>query len=125
MPEAPEVEVVRLGLASGLTGRRFTEVAVGRDRVVRRTSRAALIAGLTGARVDEVDRHGKYLIIGLDSGRSAMIHLRMSGQVLLVDGEAVAPAHTPTSTLVLTMGAECSSWIREPLERSSSSIQCG
>lgn len=94
MPEAPEVEVVRLGLASGLTGRRFAEVAVGRDRVVRRTSRTALIAGLTGARVDEVDRHGKYLIIGLDTGRSAMIHLRMSGQVLLVDGDAGAPAHT-------------------------------
>ena len=94
MPEAPEVEVVRLGLAKGLIGRRFTEVAIGRDRVVRRTSRAALIAGLTGARVDGLDRHGKYLLLGLDTGRSVMIHLRMSGQVLLVDGGAVAPAHT-------------------------------
>ena len=94
MPEAPEVEVVRRGLASGLTGRRFTEVAVGRERVVRRTSRAALITGLVGTRVERVDRHGKYLIIGLDSGRAVMVHLRMSGQVLLVDEASAAPPHT-------------------------------
>jgi len=100
VPEAPEVEVVRRGLAEGLTGRRFVSVSVGRERVVRRTSRPALIEGMTGARVMDVDRRGKYLTLALDTGRAVMIHLRMSGQVLLVDGADEAPAHTHVDALV-------------------------
>ena len=100
MPEAPEVEVVRRGLAEGLTGRRFVSVSVGRERVVRRTSRPALIEGMTGARVMDVDRRGKYLTLALGTGRAVMIHLRMSGQVLLVDGADEAPAHTHVDALV-------------------------
>ncbi|MGB1381005.1 MAG: DNA-formamidopyrimidine glycosylase family protein [Ilumatobacteraceae bacterium] len=113
MPEAPEVEVVRRGLAEGLTGRRFVSVSVGRERVVRRTSRPALIEGMTGARVMDVDRRGKYLTLALDTGRAVMIHLRMSGQVLLVDGADEAPAHTHVDALV----AGCSSSIPEPSAR--------
>ena len=100
MPEAPEVEVVRRGLAEGLTGRHFVSVSVGRERVVRRTSRPALIEGMTGARVMDVDRRGKYLTLALDTGRAVMIHLRMSGQVLLVNGADEAPAHTHVDALV-------------------------
>ena len=48
MPELPEVETVRRGLESAVLGRRALTVAVGRERVVRRTSAAALTAGLTG-----------------------------------------------------------------------------
>ena len=94
MPELPEVETVRRGLARHVAGRRVERVEVGRDRVVRRTSREALIDGLTGVRVESAERRGKYLLLPLDSGDAAMIHLRMSGQVLIAEGGSERPPHT-------------------------------
>ena len=47
MPELPEVETVRRGLERFAVGRRVQRVEVGRERTVRRTSREAVIAGLT------------------------------------------------------------------------------
>ena len=94
MPELPEVETVRRGLATAVVGRRALTVTVGRERVVRRTSAAALVAGLTGRRFAAARRHGKLLLLPLDSGLAVMIHLRMSGQVLIVPGAAERPAHT-------------------------------
>ena len=94
MPELPEVETVRRGLVDHVVGRRIDTVTVGRDRVARRTSPEALVDGLSGTRVDDARRRGKYLILPLDSGESVMVHLRMSGQLLLAEGAAVAPRHT-------------------------------
>jgi formamidopyrimidine-DNA glycosylase len=94
MPELPEVESVRRGLEKHLVGRRITRVEVGRERVVRRTSREELIDGLTNTVVTGAGRRGKYLLLPLDSGDVLMIHLRMSGQVLLAAGGALRPAHT-------------------------------
>ena len=94
MPELPEVETVRRGLVEHVVGRRIDSVTVGRDRVARRTSPEALVDGLSGTRVEGACRRGKYLILPLDSGESAMVHLRMSGQLLLAESHAVAPHHT-------------------------------
>ncbi|WP_420450535.1 bifunctional DNA-formamidopyrimidine glycosylase/DNA-(apurinic or apyrimidinic site) lyase [Ilumatobacter sp.] len=94
MPELPEVETVRRGLARHVVGRRIDDVEVGRDRVVRRTSRDALVHGLRGATVTDADRRGKYLLLGLDTGDAVMIHLRMSGQVLLASSGSERPLHT-------------------------------
>ena len=94
MPELPEVETVRRGLEQHLVGRRVTAVDVGRERVVRRTSREELIVGLTGATVIAAERRGKYLLLPLDSGDSLMIHLRMSGQVLSAPAGSERPPHT-------------------------------
>ena len=94
MPELPEVETVRRGLERHLVGRRITSVDVGRERTVRRTSREALIAGLTDTVVVAADRRGKYLLLPLDSGDTMMIHLRMSGQVLLAAAGSARPPHT-------------------------------
>ncbi|MGA1053045.1 MAG: DNA-formamidopyrimidine glycosylase family protein, partial [Ilumatobacteraceae bacterium] len=49
MPELPEVETVRRGLQRLVVGRRIVSVEVGRERSVRRTSRQAVVAGMTGA----------------------------------------------------------------------------
>jgi formamidopyrimidine-DNA glycosylase len=94
MPELPEVETVRRGLQRHVAGRRIERVEVGRERSVRRTSREAVTAGLTGARIEAAERRGKYLLLPLDSGDATMIHLRMSGQVLLAAGGAPRPLHT-------------------------------
>ncbi|MGA7756831.1 MAG: bifunctional DNA-formamidopyrimidine glycosylase/DNA-(apurinic or apyrimidinic site) lyase [Ilumatobacteraceae bacterium] len=94
MPELPEVETVRRGLERHLVGRRIVTVDVGRERTVRRTSREALIDGLSDTVVERADRRGKYLLLPLDSGDTLMIHLRMSGQVLLAARGSERPPHT-------------------------------
>lgn len=94
MPELPEVETVRRGLAAHVVGRRIGAVEVGRERTVRRTSRDEVINRLTGTTMTSADRRGKYLVCPLDSGDAVMIHLRMSGQVLLAAAGADRPNHT-------------------------------
>lgn len=94
MPELPEVETVRRGLDVHLVGRTIEHVEVGRERTVRRTSREALIHGLTGATIVDTRRRGKYLLLGLDTGDDVMIHLRMSGRVLISPVDEPRPAHT-------------------------------
>lgn len=93
MPELPEVETVRRALAAEVVGRRVDVVEIGRDRVARRTSPDAIVTGLTGAGIERVDRRGKYLLISLDTGAIVMIHLRMSGQLLLVAADIARPVH--------------------------------
>ncbi|HQZ35551.1 MAG TPA: bifunctional DNA-formamidopyrimidine glycosylase/DNA-(apurinic or apyrimidinic site) lyase [Ilumatobacteraceae bacterium] len=94
MPELPEVETVRRGLEVQVLGRRILRVEVGRERSVRRTSRQAVIDGLTGATILSVNRRGKYLLCPLDTGDELMMHLRMSGRLLVADAGTERPAHT-------------------------------
>lgn len=94
MPELPEVETVRRGLAGRVTGRPVDRVEVGRERTVRRTSPEAVVDGLTGTTILGANRRGKYLLLPLDSGDEVMIHLRMSGQVLIVPAGWERPTHT-------------------------------
>ncbi len=94
MPELPEVETVRRGLDRFAVGRRVNGVEVGRERTVRRTSREAVIHGLTDTTIMAANRRGKYLLLPLDSGDEMMIHLRMSGQVLIAEGGSARPSHT-------------------------------
>jgi formamidopyrimidine-DNA glycosylase len=94
VPELPEVETVRRGMVSFVVGRRIDRVEVGRERTVRRTSRQALIDGLTGATITSIGRRGKYIVASLDTGDSLMIHLRMSGRVLVSDTGSQRPDHT-------------------------------
>jgi len=93
MPELPEVETVRRGL-SAVEGREVTSAWVGRDRVVRRTSSSALIAGVEGRRIERVSRRGKYLLLDLGGEHRLMVHLRMSGQVFIVDEDVPLVRHT-------------------------------
>jgi formamidopyrimidine-DNA glycosylase len=94
VPELPEVETVRRGLEAQVVGRRITKVEVGRERTVRRTSRQALIDGLTGTTIVSANRRGKYLLCPLDSGDELMVHLRMSGRLLVADAGTERPPHT-------------------------------
>jgi formamidopyrimidine-DNA glycosylase len=94
MPELPEVETVRRGLAAHVVGRYVERVEVGRERTVRRMGREALIHGLSGTTILAANRRGKYLLCPLDSGEELMIHLRMSGRVLIAEPGASRPPHT-------------------------------
>ena len=94
MPELPEVETVRRGLERFAVGRHIEAVEIGRQRTVRRTSAEAVIHGLTDTTILAANRRGKYLLLPLDSGDEVMIHLRMSGQVLVAAAGAARPPHT-------------------------------
>lgn len=95
MPELPEVETVRDGLARHVLGRTVVAVEVSRDYSVRRHTGGPLdFAGrLTGRRLDAAVRRGKFLWLLLDDEDDAlMAHLGMSGQ-LLVRTEPVDHPH--------------------------------
>lgn len=94
MPELPEVETVRRGIERRAVGRVIERIEVFRERTVRRQGREAIIDGLTGVRIDAARRRGKYLLCDLDSGGVLMMHLRMSGRVLVVPVATPRPAHT-------------------------------
>jgi len=94
VPELPEVETVRRGIEVQVVGRRIGRVHVGRERTVRRTSRQALVDGLTGATITAANRRGKYLLCPLDTGDELMVHLRMSGRLLVADAGTEPPPHT-------------------------------
>jgi formamidopyrimidine-DNA glycosylase len=85
MPELPEVEVVRRGLEAHVTGRSIAAVRVHHPRAVRRheAGPSDLTARLLGAHITGTGRRGKYLWLTLDDGSALVVHLGMSGQMLL------------------------------------------
>ncbi len=82
MPELPEVEVVRRGLVTHLTGRTITGVEVLHPRAVRRHLAGPMDFGalMVGRQVEHVRRRGKYLWWALADGDAVIAHLGMSGQ---------------------------------------------
>jgi formamidopyrimidine-DNA glycosylase len=96
VPELPEVEVVRRGLAEHVVGHVIESVAVGHPRSVRRHLEGAadLAARLSGLRVTAAERRGKYLWLTFDDPDLALVvHLGMSGQMLIRPGEAPVEKH--------------------------------
>lgn len=85
MPELPEVEVVRRGLDAHLVGHTITGVRVHHPRAVRRheAGPADLASRLLGAEITGTDRRGKYLWLLLSTDEALVVHLGMSGQMLL------------------------------------------
>jgi formamidopyrimidine-DNA glycosylase len=86
MPELPEVETVRRGLAPTLVGRRIVR-AEARRPDLRFPLPERFADRLTGARVTALDRRAKYLIAALDTGEALVMHLGMSGRFTVVEPE--------------------------------------
>ncbi|MBW9206392.1 bifunctional DNA-formamidopyrimidine glycosylase/DNA-(apurinic or apyrimidinic site) lyase [Mumia sp. zg.B53] len=95
MPELPEVEVVRRGLADHVSGRRIERVEVLHPRPVRRhlAGPEDFALRLTGDRVLGASRRGKYLWLPLESGDAVLAHLGMSGQFLVQPPDAPTERH--------------------------------
>jgi formamidopyrimidine-DNA glycosylase len=87
MPELPEVETIRVGLEPHLVGRTFDEVEIDDPRLTRPFDPREVAADLVGERVQSLDRRGKYLVVRFESGRVLLIHLRMTGSLLLLRDE--------------------------------------
>jgi formamidopyrimidine-DNA glycosylase len=99
MPELPEVEVVRKGLAEHVIGRQVAAVEVLHPRAVRRhlAGPADVVGRLVGRTLVSARRRGKYLWIELDDpdspGEALLAHLGMSGQLLVNEPTAVRQKH--------------------------------
>ncbi len=94
MHELPEVETVRRGLDSVAIGQRVDRVEVTGRRTIRRQTIAQFTDDLTGRTLLSARRRGKYLLVDLDDGAVLVIHLRMSGQLLVVEPMEETVIHT-------------------------------
>jgi formamidopyrimidine-DNA glycosylase len=90
MPELPEVETVRRGLSRKLQGRVLVDI-VQRRADLRFPLPDGFARRLKGRRVGTVGRRAKYLLLSLDDGNVLMIHLGMSGRIVIHEGAAPAP----------------------------------
>ena len=91
MPELPEVETVVRGLRGPLVGRTFTGVMVLWPNAIK-TPIPELQEQLPGRRIEAITRRGKYLQFHLSGGDTLLIHLKMSGD-LLVEPASDPPHH--------------------------------
>jgi formamidopyrimidine-DNA glycosylase len=83
MPELPEVQTTINELKPGVVGRRIKSVNLLTPGAIAQPSPEQFIKGLTGRKILGISRRGKHLIFGLDNGRFLIIHMRMTGSLLL------------------------------------------
>lgn len=87
MPELPEIETIKNDLAPQVIGKTITNVSFPPDpriRILRRfPSQHKFIKALKGAKIQNLRRRAKYLIFDLEPSRTLVMHLGMSGQLLL------------------------------------------
>ena len=102
MPELPEVETIRRGLDKALRGRRIDGVDWRPAKRLRSASPEPL-ENLEGKRVEQLGRHGKFLLIALDDGSTLVVHLGMTGKLLFADAGEPERPHTH---LVLSLDDE-------------------
>lgn len=91
MPELPEVETTRRGIAPVLENQWITSVEV-RDRRLRRPVSKTFAEELIGQRIKGVERRAKYLLISLENG-TVLWHLGMSGSLRVVPGGTPPQVH--------------------------------
>ena len=90
MPELPEVETVRRGLAPVMEGVVITHTDVNRDGL-RWPFPKGMAARLSGVMVERLRRRSKYILADLSSGETLLVHLGMSGR-MLISGDPANPA---------------------------------
>ena len=90
MPELPEVETVRRGLALVMAGAGIRDVELRRADL-RFPLPAGFADRLTGARINDLERRGKYLVAPLSTGEALIMHLGMTGRFTVVGEKAGRP----------------------------------
>lgn len=97
MPELPEVETIRRGLADYIVGKKIIGVEVLCEKSFCGDARDVI-----GKKVIDIRRYGKALVVDLAGGISMMIHLRMTGQLIYDGAERYAAGH-PSENFVDTL----------------------
>ena len=95
MPELPDVEATRRYLLnSGLAGRSVRNVELFWSRAVRTPGIEDFVLTLCGQRIEDVGRRAKFLLFPLDQGWTLVMHLRMTGSLLVEDADSPRPTMT-------------------------------
>ncbi len=107
MPELPEVETIARQLrARGVEGRTILSARVEWARAVEPLTPTGFSRRVSGARIESLSRYGKWLLFALDTGRTIMVHLRMSGAFSMESG--------PHDRLVLPLSGGMVLYFRDP-----------
>lgn len=94
MPELPEVETITKDLiAAGLVGVQIKRAEVFWDRSIAVPDPAVFVDQIAGQTIAKIFRRGKFIVFGLASKESLLIHLRMSGRMLISPAEALRDKH--------------------------------
>jgi len=91
MPELPEVETSRRGIEPHILNKTVNDVII-RQRKLRWPITAGLKSQLTGQKINQVDRRGKYILLRSDAG-TVIMHLGMSGSLRILDKNTPAEKH--------------------------------
>ena len=97
MPELPEVETVASGVNERIRGERILSVWLSRYKEPFKTPPDPMTEALTGARIDLVHRVGKHIVFDLTREKAPLqwiVHLGMTGRLLVSAAEVPIPAHT-------------------------------
>jgi len=94
VPELPEVETIKNELLPHIVGRRVTGVTLFWEGLVRQPSVKELCSRLIGQRLTALARRGKYLLFSLTSGEVLIIHLKMTGSLLVGQDSSEPPKYT-------------------------------
>jgi len=89
MPELPEVETVVRQLEPEVEGHRIERLEVLDERWSRPVPPQRLGDEVSGATIKRLSRRGKYILMGLDGARTLVMHLRMTGNLVLREGDEV------------------------------------
>ncbi len=111
MPELPEVETIKNELLPHVKGRVITGVEIMRPATVRGATPGEFIACLTGRRIENIERHGKYLVFDLDNGRHLAMHLKLSGSLWVKKSGEEVPEYIKA---VLTLDSGEKIFLRDP-----------
>jgi formamidopyrimidine-DNA glycosylase len=111
MPELPEVETIKNELLPHVKGRRITDVEIRRDSTVRGMTPAEFKSCLIGRRIEDLERHGKYLIFDLDNGEFLAMHMKLSGSLWAKASEVEVPDYVKA---VLTLDNGEKIFLRDP-----------
>ena len=102
MPELPEVEIASVRLRRAAEGRRIASMRI-RHPALRRYLTTRDQASVRGARIDRIERRGKYQLLHLDTGRTIIAHFRMTGDWHIDTGGEGRPAY-PRAEIALDNG---------------------
>lgn len=94
MPELPEVETYVRELEPELTAHRIAAASVHWARTIAAPTAEMFIGQIAGQRFASFSRRGKYMLLGLESGDTLIVHLRMTGKLLVMPGDAPVDKHT-------------------------------
>ncbi|MFA5629521.1 MAG: DNA-formamidopyrimidine glycosylase [Dehalococcoidales bacterium] len=92
MPELPEVETIKNDLLPYIVGRTIKDVALYWERMLEEPSKEEFLDGIRNKKILGIDRRGKYIIIGLEDGLNLILHMRMSGSLMV--GKDEPPPYT-------------------------------